>query len=74
MMSEALADVKFGFVLRNDVPVNRVATPTKLSSYLSAGVIPVFSKYLKDFIIGQMILNMLCQCQILIRQRNCKNC
>lgn len=49
MMSEALADVKFGFILRNDVPVNRVATPTKLSSYLSAGVIPVFSKYLKDF-------------------------
>lgn len=48
-MTEALVDVKFGFVLREDDPVNRVATPTKLSSYLSAGVIPVFSKYLKDF-------------------------
>ncbi len=48
-MTEALADVKFGFVLREDDPVNRVATPTKLSSYLSAGVIPIFSKYLKDF-------------------------
>lgn len=48
-MTEALADVKFGFVLREDEPVNRVATPTKLSSYLSAGVIPIFSKYLKDF-------------------------
>lgn len=49
MHNDVFADVKFGFVLRNDVPVNRVATPTKLSSYLSAGVIPVFSKYLKDF-------------------------
>lgn len=48
-MTEALADVKFGFVLREDDPVNRVATPTKLSSYLSAGVIPIFSVYLKDF-------------------------
>lgn len=49
MMTEALADVKFGFVLREEDPVNCVATPTKLSSYLSAGVIPIFSKYLKDF-------------------------
>lgn len=48
-ITEALADVKFGFVLREDDPVNCVATPTKLSSYLSAGVIPIFSKYLKDF-------------------------
>ena len=48
-MTEALADVKFGFVLRENEPVNRVATPTKLSSYLSAGVIPIFSKYVKDF-------------------------
>lgn len=48
-MTEALADVKFGFVLRKDDPVNCVATPTKLSSYLSAGVIPIFSDCLKDF-------------------------
>lgn len=48
-MTEALADVKFGFVLREDDPINRVATPTKLSSYLSAGVMPIFSVYLSDF-------------------------
>lgn len=48
-MTEALSDVKFGFVLREDDPINRVATPTKLSSYLSAGVIPIFSVYLRDF-------------------------
>lgn len=48
-MTEALRDVKFGFVLRDDIAVNNVATPTKLSSYLSAGVIPVYSTALKDF-------------------------
>lgn len=44
-----LKDVKFGFTLREDIDVNNVATPTKLSSYLSAGVIPIFSKSIKDF-------------------------
>ena len=29
--------------------VNRVATPTKFSSYLAAGVLPIFSSCLKDF-------------------------
>lgn len=48
-MPLALKDVAFGFVLRNDCEVNRVATPTKLSSYISSGVIPIFSKCLKGF-------------------------
>lgn len=48
-MTEALADVKFGFVLRDNISVNNVATPTKLSSYLSAGVIPIFSECIRDF-------------------------
>lgn len=48
-MTSVLREVKFGFVLRDNIPVNRVATPTKLSSYLSAGVIPIFSDCLVDF-------------------------
>lgn len=48
-LSEALSKVKFGFVLREDIIVNQVATPTKLSSYLAAGVIPIFSTCLCDF-------------------------
>lgn len=44
-----LKEVKYGFVLRDNNIVNRVATPTKLSSYLSAGVIPIFSTCLDDF-------------------------
>lgn len=48
-MTEALRMVKFGFVLRENIAVNNVATPTKLSSYLSAGVIPIYSSCLVDF-------------------------
>lgn len=48
-MTCALKDVKFGFVLRDNIPVNNVATPTKLSTYLSAGVIPIYSNSLMDF-------------------------
>ena len=48
-MCKALYPVKFGFVLRDDIEVNRVATPTKLSSYMASGVIPVFSDCLCDF-------------------------
>lgn len=48
-LSEALNEVKYGFVLRNDDPVNNVATPTKFSSYLSAGVIPITTKAVNDF-------------------------
>lgn len=39
----------YGFIIRHDIEVNRVATPTKISSYLSAGVLPIYSPCLKDF-------------------------
>lgn len=48
-VAEELADVAYGLVIREDVAVNRVATPTKLSSYMAAGVIPVFSDCLGSF-------------------------
>jgi glycosyltransferase involved in cell wall biosynthesis len=44
-----LRDVVYGFIVRRDSVVNRVATPTKLSSYLSVGTIPIFSTVLDDF-------------------------
>lgn len=46
---DELKDVKYGFVIREDNIVNQVATPTKISTYLSAGVIPIFSKCIEDF-------------------------
>lgn len=48
-VKKELSDVVYGFILRKDSIVNRVATPTKLSSYMSVGVIPIFSVVLDDF-------------------------
>ena len=48
-LTKNLSDVKFGFVLRDNISVNNVATPTKLSSYMAAGVIPIYSDCLLDF-------------------------
>ena len=44
-----LGQVKYGFILREDNVVNRVSTPTKISTYLSNGVIPIYSKCLDSF-------------------------
>ncbi len=41
----------FGFALRDDTPVNNVATPTKIIEYIQFGIIPVFkSENIGDFI------------------------
>ena len=48
-IGEELSKYKFGFILRNNILVNRVATPTKINSYMAAGVIPVISTCLVDF-------------------------
>ena len=44
-----LENSTYGFIIRHDTEVNRVATPTKISSYLSAGVLPIYSTCLRDF-------------------------
>ncbi|HEY8381981.1 MAG TPA: hypothetical protein VIL09_07525 [Microvirga sp.] len=47
----ACATADFGFLLRQDTVVNRVACPTKLIEYLAAGVIPVLdSPAVGDFV------------------------
>ena len=38
-----LASCKYGFIVRAESPVNYVATPTKLSNYMAAGLIPIVS-------------------------------
>lgn len=48
-LSDRLKKAKYGFVLREDTEVNRVATPTKISSYAADGVIPIYSDCLQDF-------------------------
>lgn len=44
-----IKNIKYGFVLRKDDVVNNVATPTKLSNYISHGIIPIYSPCLKSF-------------------------
>ena len=48
-IGEEMANVKFGFSLREDNPVNNVATPTKISTYIAYGVIPIYSDCIKGF-------------------------
>lgn len=49
LLHKELAGIKYGFILRDNNIVNQVATPTKLSTYLANGVIPIFSSCLKSF-------------------------
>lgn len=44
-----LNSCKFGLILREDIAINNVATPTKLSTYLANGIIPIFSACIYDF-------------------------
>jgi len=39
----ALRSCSYGFILREHIEINRVSTPTKLSTYMAAGVIPVLT-------------------------------
>lgn len=39
----------YGFCLRQDNMVNRVASPTKVMEYLSRNVMPILTEYVGDF-------------------------
>ena len=42
-LEEKLKHVKYGFLLRSRSVVNSVATPTKVLTYISNGIIPIYS-------------------------------
>ncbi len=48
-LGKYLVTARYGFVLREDNPVNNVATPTKFSTYCAYGIIPIFTTYIRDF-------------------------
>ncbi|MEA4973592.1 hypothetical protein SDC9_59937 [bioreactor metagenome] len=48
-LPDILSNAKFGFIIREDVVVNQVSTPTKISTYLANGVIPIYTSSLRDF-------------------------
>lgn len=49
ILNEKIQDFKYGFLIRDDILVNQVATPTKMNGYLANGVIPIYSNIIKDF-------------------------
>lgn len=49
-LNQELLKYKYGFLLRKDIKVNNVSTPTKMNSYLSSGIIPIYTDAIKDFI------------------------
>ena len=48
-LNQELSKYKYGFLLRRDIKVNNVATPTKMNSYMSCGIIPIYSNVIGDF-------------------------
>lgn len=48
-LPKVLAKAKFGFVIRKEDPINVVSTPTKISTYLSCGLIPIYGACIQSF-------------------------
>ena len=48
-LSKEIQDFKYGFLIREDDPVNNVATPTKMNSYLANAIIPIYSTVIGAF-------------------------
>ena len=48
-INKKLQNIKYGFLLRKINPINYVSTPTKMSTYLANGVIPIFTSAIGDF-------------------------
>lgn len=48
-LNEHIKNMKYGFVIRENIAVNNVATPTKFSNYISNGIIPIYSSCIADF-------------------------
>lgn len=43
-LQELLSKYKYGFIVRDDSIINRVATPTKMGNYMASGIMPVFAE------------------------------
>lgn len=42
-LGKEISRFKYGFIIRDDIVVNNVASPTKLSNYIGSGLIPIVS-------------------------------
>lgn len=48
-LDQELSQYEYGFLIREKHSVNRVSTPTKMNSYLSVGIIPIYTNVIEDF-------------------------
>lgn len=48
-LDEELSKFKYGFILREKHIINRVSTPTKMNSYLSVGLMPIYTDVIDSF-------------------------
>lgn len=48
-LNDEIKKYKYGLLIREDMIVNNVATPTKMNTYLANGIIPVYSDVVGDF-------------------------
>ena len=48
-LPDYLLKFKYGFLIREDININNVATPNKLSTYMASGVIPIYSDVIESF-------------------------
>lgn len=48
-LSEQIKKYKYGFIIRKDIIMNNVSTPTKMNSYLANGIIPIYSDAINAF-------------------------
>jgi len=49
VLDDELQKYKYAFLIRKNIDVNRVATPTKMSTYLANGLIPIYSNVIEAF-------------------------
>lgn len=48
-LSSEIKKYKYGFLIRENIQMNRVATPTKMNTYLANGIIPIYSDCISAF-------------------------
>jgi len=63
-LANRIKSCRYGFVIREDTVINRVATPTKFSNYLSNGIVPVYAECLSSFHKMAMMHGIGIACQI----------
>ncbi|SFW63978.1 hypothetical protein SAMN02927921_02901 [Sinomicrobium oceani] len=48
-LPDYLLKFKYGFLIREDITINRVSTPNKLNTYMASGVVPIYSGVIDAF-------------------------